>query len=278
MPAKIKQRLVVNHHIWFIILLLSTFASIVNAERRTEIVDRTILRVCADPSNMPFSNKQGEGFENKIAELLAQSLGTELVYTWFPQSQGFVRATLNDYKCDVIMGISAAHSLVLNTNPYYQSIFSLIYRKDLGMEFSSIADESLKKLDRIGLIAGTSPTNLLLKYDLIDQLTPYHLYVDTRKVSSGAQMVQHILDGKLDAGILWGPIAGYHVSQHSSVIKYVPLVEDDSEENRIAFKVTMGVRRGEVEWKRALNKFIKHHSLEITAILVAYDVPIFNPK
>ena len=252
------------------------WAPLVNAGTTAEIVDRTSLRVCADPNNLPFSNEQGEGFENKIAELLGEYLFLPVEYTWFPQSQGFVRATLRDYKCDIIIGISAAHELVLNTNPYYSSVFSLVYRKEIDKSFTSLADPELKKLSRIGLVAGTSPTSLMLKYGLIDQIAPYHLVVDTRVVSVGDQMINDILAKKLDAGILWGPIAGYYLSQHNNELQIAPLVDDDSEEVRVAFKITMGVRQGEVEWKRLINKFIKDKKPEIDAILEAYGVPIVN--
>lgn len=242
----------------------------------TEIVDRTSLRVCADPNNLPFSNKAGEGFENKIAELLGEHLSIPVEYTWFPQSQGFVRATLKDYKCDIIMGISAAHALVLNSNSYYSSVFSLVYRKDLDKAFASLADPELKKLNRIGLVAGTSPTGLMLKYELIEQMAPYHLFVDTRADSAGGQMVKDILAKKLDAGILWGPIAGHYVNSHQSELQLAPLLDDDTEELRIVYRITMGVRLGEVEWKHLINKFIKDKQPEIDTILEGYGVPLVN--
>lgn len=260
-------------------LLLAVCAVVVwlplsNAATTTEIVDRTSLRVCADPNNLPFSNNKSEGFENKIAALLGEYLFLPVEYTWFPQSQGFVRSTLKDYKCDVIIGISAAHGLVLNTNAYYSSVFSLVYRKDVDKTFTTLAGPEIKNFSRIGLVAGTSPTSLMLKYGLIEQMAPYHLFVDTREDSASDQMIKDILVKKLDAGILWGPIAGYHVSQHKSELQLAPLIDDDSEELRVAFKITMGVRAGEVEWKRLINKFIKDRQPEINAILEDYGIPL----
>ncbi len=246
------------------------------AANTAEIVDRTSLRVCGDPNNLPFSNDKGEGFENKIAELLAEYLGTPIDYTWFPQSQGFIRATLKDYKCDIVMGISAAHGLVLNTNPYYSSVFVLIYRKDQKNKISTLADPELKKFKKIGLVAGTSPTELMLKHGLITQMAPYHLYVDTRVNTVGSQMIQDILDKKLDAGILWGPIAGFYASQHAAQLEIVPLTADDTEELRVVYRITMGVRPGEVEWKRLLNTFMKEKKLEIEQILEGYGVPLVD--
>ena len=134
------------------------------AEQRTEIRDKNKLRVCADPNNLPFSNKDEQGFENKIADLIAKQLAVDVVYTWFPQSQGFVRSTLNDYKCDLIIGISGANPLVLNTNPYYISVFTLVQKKDSNIHITTMSDERAHQLKKIGLVSGTSPTNLLLKY------------------------------------------------------------------------------------------------------------------
>ena len=245
-----------------------------SAEQRTEIRDKNKLRVCADPNNLPFSNKDEQGFENKIAELIAGQLKVDVVYTWFPQSQGFVRSTLNDYKCDLIMGISGAHPLVLNTNPYYSSVFSLVQKKESNIRITTMSDERAHQLRRIGLVSGTSPTNLLLKYNLIEQMAPYHLYVDTRKHSSGKQMIIDLMNNKLDAAILWGPIAGYHTSQHEHDLTMTPLVDDDTEDNRIIYKITMGVRQGEIKWKRQLNKILKNKNAAIESILMEYNVPI----
>jgi len=219
-------------------------------------------------------NKESQGFENKIAELLGEYLSIPVEYTWFPQSQGFVRATLKDFKCDIIIGISAAHELVLNTNAYYSSIFSLVYRKDNERVFTSLGDPEVKNFKRIGLIAGTSPTSLMLKHNLIDQMAPYHLFVDTREGTANDQMVKHILAKELGAGIMWGPIAGYHVKQHESDLQVSPLLDDDSDELKIVYKITMGVRLGEVDWKRLVNKFIKEKQVEIDTILQQYGVPI----
>ena len=244
------------------------------AEQRTEIRDKNKLRVCADPNNLPFSNKDEQGFENKIADLIAKQLEVDVVYTWFPQSQGFVRSTLNDYKCDLIIGISGANPLVLNTNPYYISVFTLVQKKDSNIHITTMSDERAHQLKKIGLVSGTSPTNLLLKYNLIEQMAPYHLYVDTRKHSSGKQMIIDLLDNKLDAVILWGPIAGYHTSQHEHHLTMTPLVEDDTEDNRLIYKISMGVRQGEVKWKRQLNKILKNKRSSIENILMEYNVPL----
>ena len=250
--------------------------NIVIAAGTAEVLDHVSLRVCADPSNLPFSNDAEEGFENKIAQLLAKDLDKKISYSWFPQSQGFVRSTLNAYTCDVIIGISSAHSLILNTNPYYQSIFSLIYDSHGEPLISSLAHPSVKQMKRIGIVAGTPPTNLMLDYDLIEQLAPYHLFVDTRTLSVGEQMMQHLAEKKLTAAILWGPIAGYYGNKFAPDLSIAPLYKDDSQANKMSYNITMGVRHGEIEWKRRLNRFIREHQENINQILEEYHVPMVN--
>ena len=140
----------------------------------SELVDRTQLRVCADPSNMPFSNKKGEGFENKIAELIASELDVPVHYYWFPQSIGFIRQTLNKKKCDIIIGYVATHELVLNSNPYYRSTYVLVHREGELEGFKSLDDPRLKG-KKIGVVAGTPPVTILALNNLLDNLKSYHL-------------------------------------------------------------------------------------------------------
>lgn len=245
------------------------------AEEGTEIEKRATLRVCVDPNNLPYSNRSGEGFENKIAELFAAELGIPLTYVWFPQSMGFVRSTLGARRCDLIVGISAAHELVLNTNPYYTSIFTLIYPVDSGFELSSLSDKVLKdKALRIGLVAGTPPTGLLLENGLMTQVASYHLMVDTRVDSPAEQIVKDLLAGKLNAAVLWGPLAGYLNKRYGSRLKVVPLTADESDQHRMAYQITMGVRRGEIKWKRELNGLIRKNQQKIDGLLREYGVPL----
>jgi len=139
------------------------------ADGGTEVAKRTVLRVCADPDNLPYSSRAQTGFENKIAELIAADLGIPLSYYWFPQSMGFVRTTLAARRCDIVIGISAANELLLNTNPYYSSAFALVYPADAGHKLASLSDPKLKDAKlRIGLIAGTPPAGLLLESGLLE--------------------------------------------------------------------------------------------------------------
>ncbi|MGH6903642.1 MAG: quinoprotein dehydrogenase-associated putative ABC transporter substrate-binding protein, partial [Geminicoccaceae bacterium] len=162
-----------------------------------ELVDPTKLRVCADPHNLPFSDQAGEGFENKIAQLLADELGVELTYTWYPQTIGFVRNTLGARVCDVVMGITTTSELMQNTNPYYRSSYALVQRADAGTKVASLSDPALADL-RIGAVARTPPVDILARQGLLKNLRPYQLIVDTRFESPGRQMVEDVAAGEID--------------------------------------------------------------------------------
>lgn len=242
----------------------------------SEAVDRSSLRVCADPSNLPFSNQAGEGFENKIAELLAAELAVPVRYTWFPQATGFVRNTLKARKCDIVIGISLGFELLQNTNPYYRSSYALVYRSDAGLTLSALDDPALRKL-RLGVVAGTPPASLLAKYGLLGQVRPYHLVADTRFEQPGKQMIEDIAAGEVDVGMLWGPIAGYYGKQQKPPLTVVPLPSHPGEV-RMDFRITMGVRFNEPEWKREINELIKRKLPEINAILADYGIPLLDDQ
>jgi quinoprotein dehydrogenase-associated probable ABC transporter substrate-binding protein len=241
-----------------------------------ELVDRTRLRVCADPGNLPYSNQAEEGFENKIAELLAESLGVELTYTWFPQSVGFVRNTLGAQLCDVVIGITTTSELLQNTNPYYRSSYVLIQRADAKPKIGSLHDPALKDL-RIGAVARTPPVTLLARQGMLDKLRPYQLIVDTRFDIPGRQMVEDVAGGEIDVGVLWGPIAGYWAKQQAVPIDLTPLL-GESAGVRLDFRISMGLRRDEPDWKRTLNDFIAENGDAIEAILLDYGVPLLDER
>lgn len=243
----------------------------------SEAVDRTALRVCSDPNNLPFSNEAGEGFENKIAELLAAELGVPVQYTWYPNTIGFVRNTLRLRKCDVILAAPTASELLQNTNPYYRSTYALVVREDSGITATSLGDPAMKSLS-IGIVAGTPPATLIAKYDLFEQMRPYHLLVDTRFDSATARMVEDIASGEIDVGVLWGPIAGYHVKTHNPTLRMIPLDPKTEKGTRIEFRIHMGLRYNEPEWKHRLNKLIEEKRDEINAILLEYGVPLLDEQ
>src|ERR1700745_2460203 len=167
-----------------------------------ELIDPKVLRVCADPRNMPFSDEKGEGFENKLAELIAQKLGKSLAYTWYPQAPGFVRNTLGAYKCDVIMGYPQGNDIVQSTNPYYRTAYALVFRPATGLDdVDTLADPRLKT-KHIGIVAGTPPATLLAVNGLMANAKPYPLVIDTRFDSSAEAMMKDLAAGDIDVAVL----------------------------------------------------------------------------
>ncbi len=242
----------------------------------SETVDRSALRVCADPANLPFSNQAGEGFENKIAELVAEELSVPVAYTWFPQSTGFVRNTLKARRCDVVIGISLGFELLQNTNPYYRSAYVILYRAEGSPDVASLADPALKSA-RIGLVAGTPPATMVALNGLMSQVRPYHLQADTRFDHPGRKLVEDLAKGDIDVGLLWGPIAGYYAKQQDVALKIVPLLTNGGPV-RMDYRITMGLRFNEPEWKRQLNDIIKRRRADIDAILRDYGVPLLDEQ
>ncbi|MEX0758098.1 MAG: substrate-binding domain-containing protein [Tistlia sp.] len=244
------------------------------AQSTSEAVDQSALRVCADPGNLPFSDRSGAGFENRIAELLAEALGVPLRYTWFPQATGFVRNTLAARRCDLVTGVSLGFELLQNTNPYYRSAYVLVQRRDGGPGAASLDDPALR--DRtIGVVAGTPPASLLVGRGLIGKARPYPLMVDARFERPGEKMIHDIATGEIDAGLLWGPIAGYYASKSEVPLTLLPLTAGP-EEPAMAYYITMGVRFGEPEWKQQVNRLLDEKQAEIQAILQDYGVPLLD--
>lgn len=244
---------------------------------RPEAIDRSALRVCADPANLPFSNDKGEGFENKIAELLAEKLGVPVRYTWYPNSTGFLRMTLRARRCDLVMGIVAGADLVQNSNPYYRSGYVLVTRRDDKLDaLSSLADPRLKSL-RLGITAGTPPANLAARDGLMPQARPYPLVVDSRYDAPGKQMIDDLAAKQIDVAVLWGPIAGYYAKQHGDALVVAPLV-NEPKDTRLDFYITMGMRPGESDWKNRINGLIRDNQDAISAILKEYGVPLLDAR
>jgi quinoprotein dehydrogenase-associated probable ABC transporter substrate-binding protein len=241
-----------------------------------EAVDRAALRVCADPNNLPFSNDKGEGFENKIAGLLAAELGVAIRYTWFPDSVGFIRNTLNARACDLIIGTVSGNELLQNTNPYYRSVYSMVYRPGSAKAPASIDDPVLQEAS-IGIVAGTPPATILAQKGLLGHLRSYPLVVDTRFDSPARRLVHDVATGEVDVGIVWGPIAGFFAKRESPPLAVLPLQVAESH-LRLDFRITMGVRYNEPEWKRTINGLIRKKQAEITQILLDYGVPLLDEK
>ncbi len=235
-----------------------------------------VLRVCADPSNLPYSSKTKTGFENKIAQLIADELGVSVEYTWWPQTIGFVRNTLRLRKCDLIVGMSTTNELVQNTNPYYRSVYTMVYRRDSGISATQLDDPELAD-KRFGVVAGTPPATILALNGMIGQAKGYQLFIDTRKVSVNQLMIDDLIDGEIDVALMWGASAGYFSSIADQDLIVVPLLNEDPN-IRLDFRISMALRYQETEWKRTLNRTIRKIQPKINSILQEYNVPLLNEK
>jgi len=244
-----------------------------------ELVDPEVLRVCADPSNMPFTDQSGEGFENRLAEFVAGETGRKSVaYTWFPMVMGFVRNTLAANRCDIIMGYPQGDELVQNTNAYYRSSYVLIYRKGAGLDGVRSLDDPRLAGKRIGVVQGTPPGSPMAKAGLMKTAKIYPLMVDTRLAPSMAEvMIRDMSEGLIDAAVPWGPMAGYYVKKSGLDLEVVPLVKEASG-SRMTFRITMGVRPSDQEWKRTLNTLIRDRQHDINRILLDYGVPLLDEQ
>lgn len=242
-----------------------------------ELVDPDTLRVCADPSNMPFSDQSGEGFEDKLAKMVAAGTGRRAVaYTWFPSIMGFVRNTLGANRCDIIMGYAQGDELVQNTNAYYRSSYVLVYKKDSDLAgVETLADPRLAD-KRIGVVEGTPPSANMAAAKLMRKAKVYPLMVDTRVMPSMAEiMIRDMQAGVIDAVVAWGPMAGYYARKSGADLSIVPLTKEKGGQ-RMTYRITMGVRPSDQQWKRTLNAFIKDNQAEINKLLLDYGVPLLD--
>jgi quinoprotein dehydrogenase-associated probable ABC transporter substrate-binding protein len=244
-----------------------------------------VLRVCADPNNMPLSNDKGEGFENKIAAAMAGDFGYKLEYTYFPQRMGFVRRTLRDkvpdteqYKCDLIMGVPKTYDMTANTRPYLHSTYAMVFPN--RPEFASITTptdllklppDQLRKL-RLGIFSQTPAVDWLLGNNLIEQAVSYQAQSGDPQAFPGEMVQRDLAKGNVDVVFLWGPIAGYFTKLAGGSVKLVPFPPQKG--IRFDYEISMGVRYGEKAWKDKVDKWIGANHDKIDKILVSYDVPL----
>jgi quinoprotein dehydrogenase-associated probable ABC transporter substrate-binding protein len=240
-----------------------------------ELIDPKVLRVCADPNNLPFSNDKSEGFENKIAELFAAKLGKTLAYTYYPGATGFVRMTLGSYRCDVVMGFPQGGELAQSTNPYYRTAYALVSKAASALAGVETLEDVRLKDKRLGVVAGTPPASYLVADGLITNSKPYPLVVDTRYDSSAQAMVNDINSGAIDAGVLWGPLAGYYASHATPPMKATLLLKEKGGPH-LDYRIVMGVRPSDQNWKRQLNQLIGENQPAINKLLLDYGIPIVN--
>ncbi|WP_331376331.1 substrate-binding domain-containing protein [Sinorhizobium chiapasense] len=241
----------------------------------SDLVSKTAFRVCADPANLPMSDRAGAGYENKIAELMASRLGLPLDYMWFPMATGFVRKTLQANACDVVIGYAQGDELVLNTNHYYTSAYVLIVPASSPLSGVRKLSDPLLRDKRIGIIAGTPPATHMARNGLLPKAKPYHLMVDRRYEDPADDMLADLTAGAIDAAILWGPIGGPLVKASHPDLKATPLLSEPTPP-KLFYRITMGVRQGEKVWERKLNSLIRRNQPEINTILTEAGVPLVN--
>src|ERR1700727_335653 len=240
-----------------------------------ELVDPKVLRVCADPRNLPFSNEKGEGFENKLAELFDTKMQKTTDYMYYPQATGFVRMTLGAHRCDVIMGFPQGDDLVQGTNPYYRTAYALVTKAGSGLDEVATLEDARLKSKHIGMVAGTPPATNMAVNGLMTSAKPYPLMIDTRVDSSAEAMINDLNKGDIDAAILWGPMAGFYAKKANPPLHVTPLVKEKTGP-QLVYRIGMGVRRADQNWKRLLNRLIQENQPEINKILSDYGLPLLD--
>lgn len=240
---------------------------------------RTALRVCADPNNLPFSNRAGEGFENEIARLIGAELGKPVEYTWWAQRRGFVRNTLNAGACDLVIGIAAGMDLLATTKPYYSSTYVFVSRRDRGVGIRSFDDARLRRV-RVGVEligddgANTPPAHALARRGITSNIVGYTVYGDYRQPSPAADIMRAVERGAVDVAVVWGPLAGYFAKRSPVPLEITPVTPRiDRPYLPFVFDIAMGVRRRDSTFRRQLDTIIERKRQAIDGILAAYGVP-----
>ncbi|HEV7395247.1 MAG TPA: substrate-binding domain-containing protein [Pyrinomonadaceae bacterium] len=238
-----------------------------------------VLRVCADPNNLPFSNQQLEGFENKLAELIGRESGEKIEYTWWTQRRGFFRNTLKAGTCDVVMGVPSGLEMALTTTPYYRSSYVFITRTDNHLDIKSFDDPLLQKL-RIGVqmvgddFSNTPPAHALSRRHIVQNVRGYTLYGDYSQPNPPARIIDAIAAKEVDVAIAWGPLAGYFAKKSKVPLKVIPVTPQvDQPFLPFVYDISMGVRRGDQELKDQLERILDRKHDEIDRLLADYGVP-----
>ncbi len=248
---------------------------------------RTAFRACIDPGNLPFANTKGEGFENHIAELFARKLGLPVTYYAFPQRMNFIRNTLRyklpgeDFRCDVVMSVPAGYDQVSATTPYYRSTYALVYPKGRGLDqvrtgadLAALPSDRLSGL-RIGIYDKSPASAWLVKHGLEAQARPYQMMSPDPEQYPGEIIERDLAEGKIDAAVVWGPIAGYYAKRvRSAELVVIPLKSEPGV--KFDYAIAMGVRYGEPEWKASVQRLIDENQAAIMAVLREYNVPLVN--
>lgn len=263
-------------------LLCTGACNAVAQEIATPQTAQPVLRVCSDPNNLPFSNRQQEGFENRLAELLAAELGARLEYTWMPQRRGFIRRTLKAGKCDLVLGVPADYEEVLTSTPYYRSTYVFVQRSGEGTAISSFDDPSLHDM-KIGLHAigddGANPPAVyaLAKRGIVQKIRGYKMWdVDTVEAPAG-RIIDAVANGEIDLAIVWGPF-NYFASRQKVALRTTPVTQpNDKPSFPFSYEIAMGMRKLDQARKADIDAIIERRREAISSILQAYRIPLGDP-
>jgi mxaJ protein len=239
------------------------------------------LRVCADPNNLPFSNKAGEGFENKLVEMVAADLHKNVRYTWWAQRRGNVRETLNAGRCDLIPGVASSLEMLATTRPYYRSTYVAVTRSDRAFDFRSFDDPRLGKMKIAVQLIGddgsnTPPAHALTRRGHVRNIRGYTVYGDYSKPAPQREIVDAVARGEVDIAFVWGPVAGYFGRRAGAKLTMVPTPPFDGPRLPMIYDVSMGVRKADMKLKVQLEQALARRRADISALLHAYGVPIVS--
>jgi mxaJ protein len=238
--------------------------------------EQRVLRVCADPNNMPFSNNRAEGFENKLAEVIAGKLDAKLEYTWWSERKSFIRNSLDQGRCDVVMGVPATLESITATNPYYRSTYVFVSRHDRNLQIASLNDPRLEKW-RIGVhVVGDDyapPAYALARRGITSNIVGFSLFGEYGDPNPPAKIIDAVTNGNVDVGIVWGPFAGYFAKSSRSSLDVVPVSPAVFLAVPFTYDISIGVRKGNDALKAELDRVLESESAGIQQILSQYGVP-----
>jgi mxaJ protein len=238
------------------------------------------LRICADPNNLPFSNQRRQGFENRIAELLAAELRATPRYTWWAQRRGYVRNTLKAGACDLVPGVASGVDMLRTTQPYYRSSYQFVTRADRHLDITSLDDPRLRSLTvGVQMIgddgANSPPAHALARRGIVDNVRGYMLYGDYRQASPPQSIIRAVGTGEVDVAIAWGPMAGYFSARSRVPLKLVPVSPSlDGPQWPMAFDISMGVRRDDQNLRQEIDAALTRRQADVRKILEQYHVPL----
>lgn len=237
-----------------------------------------VLRVCADPDNLPFSNRAGEGLENRLMALLAHQLGARVETTWWPQRRGYLRNTLNAGRCDIVPGVASGVPGIGTTQPWYRSSYVFATRAADHLALASLDDPRLRRL-RIGVQlvgddgANTPPAHSLSRRGIVRNVQGFPIYGEIAREPQAA-IVKAVADGGIDVALVWGPVAGYYASRISAPIDVRPVSPWlDGPQWPMVFDVSMGVRKQDVALRRQLDRALVSLRPQVRALLAEFGVP-----